>query len=177
MWVPVLANELEYGFNFWTAKMFSLFWASLQKTFHILIIQCSLITLINHLFRDVSGLPYFLVTVGTVGNAKELRKKYVKNSSLTLSWGLRCESLPVLSSLSILSFTYSMVGYSHDSWPVNKTISSHSVSSKLLSGDKSKMLFRASQCFCIFLSHDEFTGNDNSFYCTINIIRFPCRKT
>lgn len=65
--------------------MFSLFWASLQKTFHILIIQCSLITLINHLFRDVSGLPYFLVTVGTVGNAKELRKKYVKNSSLTLS--------------------------------------------------------------------------------------------
>jgi hypothetical protein len=48
---------------------------------------------------------------------------------------------------------------------------------KLLSGDKSKMLFRASQYFCISLSHDEYIGNDNSFYCTINIICFPCKKT
>lgn len=39
------------------------------------------------------------------------------------------------------------------------------------------MLFRASQHFCIFLSHDEYTGDGNGFYRTINIICFPFKET
>lgn len=50
----------------------SAFFSRPYRRFHILIIQCSLITLINHLlFRDVSGLRYFLDTVGNVESFKE----------------------------------------------------------------------------------------------------------
>lgn len=50
----------------------SAFFGRSYRSLHILIIQCSLITLINHLlFRDVSGLRYFCVTVGTIGNFKD----------------------------------------------------------------------------------------------------------
>lgn len=58
----------------------SAFFGCPYRRLHILIIQCSLITLINHLlFRDVSGLRYFLVTVGTVGSFKEFQK-YICNN-------------------------------------------------------------------------------------------------
>ena len=56
------------------------FFGNPYRRLHILIIQCSLIILINHLlFRDVSGLHYFLVTVGTVRSSKEF-KKYISNN-------------------------------------------------------------------------------------------------
>lgn len=51
------------------------FFSNPYRRLPILIIQCSLIILINRLlFRNVSGLHYFLVTVGSVGSLKEFRK-------------------------------------------------------------------------------------------------------
>lgn len=72
------------------------------RRLRILIIQCSLITLINHLlFRDVSGLPYFLVTVGTVGSFKKFKKSnggrtqvnpFVRSEMCALSLRALCRS-------------------------------------------------------------------------------------
>lgn len=51
------------------------FFGNHYRRLPILIIQCSLIILISrHLFRNVSGLHYFLVTVGSVGSLKEFKK-------------------------------------------------------------------------------------------------------